>query len=102
MSTMTRARSFFTAQSPVRRELLILALALLCGVLVLPLLIWLVGQLILGPYDNGGAVALFRDFLAGLAGGSPAFWAVALGPYVLTQFTRTVLLILRRTAPAQD
>ena len=99
---MNDARSLLTAQLPVRRELLILALALLCGVLVLPLLIWFVGQLILGPYDNGGMAALFADFLSGLAGGSPAFWIVALGPYVLTQFIRGVMYVLRRTAPAED
>ena len=97
MNPIARARSFLDAQSPARRELLILAVAFLCGVLVLPALIWAAGQLILGPYHNGGVIALFADFFAGLAAGSPAFWTVALGPYVLTLFARGFFRLVRRS-----
>src|SRR4051812_50129941 len=65
----------------LRRELLIFALCLGVGLLVMPLLIWLVGSLELGPYANGGLVALLRDYYIALAGGALAQWLVGVGPY---------------------
>ena len=34
-------------------------------------------------YSHGGAGQLLADFMNGLRHGSPVFWAVALGPYVM-------------------
>jgi hypothetical protein len=70
------------------RELVIFAVAAVAGFLVVPLLIWTVGHSALGPYNPGGAGRLLADFMSGLAHGSPIFWAVALGPYVLTLLVR--------------
>lgn len=72
----------------LRRELLILGIALLAGFLIVPLLIWTAGHSALGPYNHGGPGRLLADFMAGLAHGSPIFWAVALGPYALTLLVR--------------
>ena len=60
-------------------------LALLFGVFVLPLLIWVAGNRFLGPYVHGqnphaGPGALLGDFLLALAHGSAVFWGVALAP----------------------
>jgi hypothetical protein len=51
-------------------------------VLIMPLFIWVAGQLILGPYANGGPIALLSDHVRALASGSLASWVVALFPYV--------------------
>jgi hypothetical protein len=67
--------------SGLERELLSFALCLLLGLLVMPCLIFLVGHLALGPYTHGGVLALWSDYLRGLASGSMAFWCIALGPY---------------------
>lgn len=70
------------------RELVIFAVAAVAGFVVVPLLIWTVGHSALGPYNPGGPGRLLADFMSGLAHGSPIFWAVALGPYVLTLLVR--------------
>jgi hypothetical protein len=82
------------------REALLLGGALLFGVVVMPLLIWLVGDRILGPYTHGqnlhaGAFALLQDFFVGLGHGSAVFWAVALGPLVLLLLLRLFVRLLR-------
>jgi hypothetical protein len=72
------------------REVITLALGLLAGLVLLPLAIYVGGQLILGPYVRSptdatpaGPLALWTDFLAGLSQGSLAHWLVLLGPYVM-------------------
>jgi hypothetical protein len=72
----------------LRRELLIFGGACLAGFIIAPLLIFAAGHASLGPYNRGGPWRLLADFMTGLAHGSPIFWAVALGPYVLTLLAR--------------
>ena len=84
-----RARSLSRAQ----RELILFGAALIFGVLLMPLLIWVGGNRVLGPYTHGpdphaGALALLGDFLIGLWHGSAVFWSVALGPAVFILLVR--------------
>jgi hypothetical protein len=84
----------------MRRELLIYGVALLGGLLAMPLLIWLVGNRVLGPYTHGqnlhaGPWALFGDYVLGLVHGSAVFWAVALGPVVLLLLLRLLVWLIR-------
>jgi hypothetical protein len=53
-----------------------------------PLLIWVVGQWILGPYADGSAFALLMDFFTGLKSGSLPYWGVVIGPYVFVLILR--------------
>jgi hypothetical protein len=92
----------YRAQRGVPRELFMLVVALLVGALVVPLLIWSGGQLVLGPYARdaaglrtGGPFALLADFFHGLAVGSPGYWIVLLGPYVLYLVLRISRRLLR-------
>jgi hypothetical protein len=77
------------------RELMILAASLLFGIFLAPLLIWAAGHLSLGSYAHGGAFVLVADYLKGLVHGSPIFWAVALGPYVMVLLLRFLASQLR-------
>jgi hypothetical protein len=70
------------------REILTLALCLATGIFLMPALIWLVGRAALGAYAHGGMLALWRDYLHGLATGSSAFWIIALGPYAFVWVLR--------------
>jgi hypothetical protein len=84
----------------VRREALILGTALGCGLLLMPFLIWLAGDRVLGPYTHGqnlhaGPFALLEDFFVGLGHGSAVFWAVALGPLVVVLLIRLFARLLR-------
>ncbi len=86
--------------SRARRELILYSVALACGLFVIPLLTWMVGNRILGPYTHGqdtkaGPFALLADFFTGLAHGSIVFWAVALGPLEILTFVRVLIAGLR-------
>jgi hypothetical protein len=96
------AQSALNGPASVTRELLILGIALACGFTVIPLLIWAVGNRILGPYVHTqdptagtGPMRLIADFFVGLAHGSIVFWCVAVGPYILLTVMRTLYAYLR-------
>lgn len=104
---MVDARTESLAAGPaephrLRRELALLGGALAFGLLVIPLLIWLAGHATLGPYTHGdsgtglGPLALYRDYLSGLGHGWVVYWAVAVGPVVLTVAVRLWLTLVRR------
>jgi hypothetical protein len=92
----------------VSRVLILYGAALLFGVFIAPLLLWVAGNRVLGPYTHGqnlhaGAAALLEDFLAGLGHGSAIFWGVAVGPAVMLLLLRLLWRLLRsQTAPGED
>jgi hypothetical protein len=84
------------------RELIILGITLASGFIVVPLLIWIVGNRILGPYVHTqdptagtGPMRLIADFFSGLLHGSVIFWCVVIGPYVLLTLTRFLYAVVR-------
>lgn len=90
--------------SPLRRELIALGAALAFGLLVMPFLIWIGGNRVLGPYTHGddlkaGPGALFADYVVALVHGSAVFWGVALGPLLLLLLVQGFLWLLRAVPP---
>ncbi len=90
----------------MRRELIYFGLALVFGLVFVPVLTWFVGSRVLGPYSRGtdagaavhnNALALLSDFFAGLAHGYVVFWVVALGPAVFLILIRLIIVAARRT-----
>ena len=79
-----------------QRELISFGLCLAIGVIVMPIMIWVIGSWRLGAYANGGLFALWRDYVVALAHASLAFWLVALGPYVALWLLRGARMWLRR------
>lgn len=98
---LARAQSF-TLETRPRREIALFGGALALGLLVIPLLIWLIGHRTLGPYTHGddprglGPLTLYADYFSGLAHGWLGYWAVALGPALLILLARAWLALLRR------
>jgi hypothetical protein len=93
--------------SRLQRELIYLAAELLCGMVLVPLLVWVAGNRVLGGYVSGsnqhaGPGALLADFFSGLVNGSAAFWLVALGPAILVALVRAGIYLLRATRPGRD
>jgi hypothetical protein len=92
----------FSTESRTRREAALFGGALALGLLVIPLLIWIVGHRALGPYSRGddprglGPLALYGDYFSGLAHGWLGYWVVALGPALLLLLARLWLTLLRR------
>jgi hypothetical protein len=97
---LDRARNSIGTQTRARRELILFLVLLAAGLFVLPFVIWTGGFLVLGPYASGGPFALLANFFAGLAQGSPVFWIVALGPYLLVQLLRLFWYWIRASRPA--
>jgi hypothetical protein len=100
LERLTQLRDTYAALPRARRELFILALALLWGLVPMPLLIWVAGNRVLGPYTHGenphaGPLALLADFFVGLFHGSVVFWAVALGPAALLLLLRVFVSVVR-------
>jgi hypothetical protein len=93
---------FFKLDTRTRRELGLFGAALAIGLLVVPLLIWVVGHRALGPYIHGddprglGPLALYGDYFAGLGHGWLGYWTVALGPAALVLAVRLWFVLLRR------
>lgn len=85
---LARIRTFWSAQSPLRRNLLVLAFALAFGLLVLPWLIWIAGSFALGAYAGGNVLHFIGDFFVALAHGELAFWLIVLGPVVFLLLAR--------------
>jgi hypothetical protein len=88
----------------LRRELIVYGVALLFGLVAMPLLIWVGGNRVLGPYMHGqnnhaGPLALLEDFFLGLLHGSTLFWAVALGPALLLVLVRLFIRLMRALSP---
>jgi hypothetical protein len=89
--------------STLRREAIIFGIAFAGGLLLMPFLIWLVGNRVLGGYTHGpdlhaGPVKLLGDFFVGLAHGSVIFWCVAVGPYLLILLARLLYAFIRPPA----
>lgn len=72
----------------LNREAQLLAGSLIFAAVALPLIIWVTGRALLGPYANGGMFAILGDFFTLLFSGSIAAWIVLLGPYVLLSALR--------------
>lgn len=81
------------APSRLRRELWWSGGGLLFGLILLPMLIYLVGARLLGGYAGGqGLGAFLADFYRSLASGSLAAWSIALGPTALIYAIRYTLI----------
>ncbi|HVO00433.1 MAG TPA: hypothetical protein VMT49_10360 [Steroidobacteraceae bacterium] len=96
MRSLLKFWRHYRRTSGARHEWIAAGICLAIGLLLMPVLIWLVGSSRLGPYANGGLFALWRDYVVALAHGSLAFWLVALGPYVALWLLRGARLWLRR------
>jgi hypothetical protein len=100
----------FAARPWLQRELIVYGVAVGCGLILMPFLIWSVGSRVLGPYTHGdnpqaGPFSLFGDFWVGLLHGSAVFWLVALGPALVILLARLFLALLRvvpSTGPGRD
>jgi len=81
----------------LRREILVFAALGGFGLLILPALVYLVGQQLLGDYGPGATVGTFyADLYSHLVAFSPWAWALVLGPWLTIQLLRLLWLPLGR------
>lgn len=94
MSLLSAWRSY-RGRRGLARESITLALGLLAGLVLLPAGVYVVGRVLFGAYTRSpsdrtgaGPLALWSDYLSGLASGSLAHWLLLVGPYVLYLIVR--------------
>lgn len=78
------------------RELWFAGSMIAFGLFVLPFLIYLTGNMTLGPYEQGGLGAYLLDFLKGLFRPHVAYWLIVLGPYLIITLARGLWLVRKR------
>lgn len=91
-----RARDWYFALPRLQFEAMTLGLAVLVGLLFMPVLIYLAGMIALKSYANGGVFALYYDWFAGLFGAHSSFWIVVAGPFAFLSLFRFCRWILRK------
>lgn len=89
----------------LRREALLLATFGGVGLLVLPAVVYLVGQELLGEYRPGAGVAdFYKDLYSQLGALSLWAWVLVLGPWLAVQLLRLLWfplgVLTRRRSPA--
>jgi hypothetical protein len=85
------------AGSRARRELVLLGVALLLGLLVVPAMIHYVGLQVFGPGEDSASLAAFLGrYLSGLGAMNKIVWLLVLSPYLLLIWLRLVRLPLRK------
>ncbi len=106
LERLLQLRASYAALPRARRELVIFGVALLCGLLPVPLLIWAAGNRVLGPYTHGQNMQparwrCSRTSSRACCTARLVFWAVALGPAVLLLLLRLLVTALRAAPPAR-
>lgn len=91
-----RARAWYFSLPRFQFEAMTFGLAILVGLLVMPVLIYLAGLVALKPYAHGGVFSLFYDWFAGLFGDHSSFWIVVIGPFAFLTFVRLCRWVLRK------
>jgi hypothetical protein len=76
------------------------AVGLLIGVALMPILIFYAGAAALGRYDGASLGALYASLFVGMRQGSIASWLVFLGPYGLYLLFRALRLWWRAGSDA--
>lgn len=80
------------------KEILLALAALAVGLIVLPALIFLVGQRLVGEYD-AGLIGLYEAIGAALVEGRWYAWMMVVSPYLTLQLMRLSLWLRRHRRP---
>lgn len=91
-----RARAWYLALPRIQFEAVTFGLAVLFGLVVMPVLIYLAGMVALQPYAHGNVFALYGDWFSGLFGQHSSFWIVVAGPVAFLTFFRLARWIVRK------
>ena len=83
------------ARSNARKEFILFLALLAFGVLVLPALIYLVGDAIFGEYGGTGYGDFYGALLTNLVRVNIAAWFVVLSPYLVWQLLRMTFAAFR-------
>ncbi|MBT8083648.1 MAG: hypothetical protein HKP32_05090 [Woeseia sp.] len=87
----------------VKIEFIQLGILFLCGLLLVPLAIFLVGSSIFGGYAGGNFLDFLTAYLRRLAAADLATWFLLFAPYLIWQSLRATVAAFRwRKRPAKN
>jgi hypothetical protein len=87
-------------RSRLKAESLTTLLLIFVGFVMLPCMIYLVGQFVIGEYEGeGGLGGLFIAIYQSLGRGNIATWILVLSPYFVVQLLRLIVVLLRARKP---
>lgn len=75
--------------------------SLIFGVLILPVIIFWVGQVIFGEFGGGQLGDFYASLMAQLRVGNPVVWFLVLAPYLIWQCLRMTLKLFRLVGARQ-
>ena len=83
----------------VRKELVLFLVLFLTGLLILPLLIYVVGKAVFGAYEGAGFMTFYGTLHSELRSGQMVVLFLMLSPYLVWQLLRLTLWAFRRPGP---
>ncbi len=90
-------------KSWLRRELLLLAALLSCGLLPLPVVVYWFGSRVVGEYSaESGLWGLIGHIWSDLATGNVLAWILVLSPYLIIQLLRLGRVLWRHKRGVSD
>jgi hypothetical protein len=95
-NSIVRARDQYFALPRFQFEAVTLGLAVLVGLLIMPVFIYIAGYIALQPYAHGGLFMLYLDFFKGLFRFQLSYWIVVVGPFVFLSVFRVFRRMLRK------
>ncbi len=88
-------------KSPAIRELALFLVLFFVGLVVLPILIYLIGKSLFGEYGGTGFSDFYQMLHGELRGGDPVVWFLMLSPYIGWQLLRLTVYGFRRSGKVQ-
>jgi hypothetical protein len=82
----------------VRKELALLVVLLFFGLVLMPIVIYVVGQSVFGAYGGQGYADFFGNLSGKIRGGDAVAWFLVLSPYLIWQCLRLTVLAWRASA----
>ncbi len=80
----------------ILKEAALFGVLLLVGLVVLPLLVYLVGETVFGAYEGSGFATFYGRLHGEFRAGEPAVVFLLLAPYILWQLLRLTTRMFRR------
>ena len=81
----------------VKKEIALFLALVFVGVLLLPIVVYLVGDKVFGEYSGAGFAAFFGTLHSDLRAGHSVVWFLVLSPYLVWQFLRLTMWGFRQT-----
>lgn len=82
-----------------KKELVLFVILFLTGLVLLPVVIYVIGKSVFGAYDGSGFATFYGTLQSEFRAGQPVVWFLTLSPYIGWQLFRGTIWAFRRSSP---